>query len=308
MKIVALDGKDPRDVDVALDGATASVADLARALGLAPAEVGESDAGLVVDGFFAPGDLAIAEAGIHEGAEIRPAGARPADTGPSSESAVASGAAELCVISGLDAGRRVPLTVGSHLVGRGRDCEVVLPAVTVSRQHCRIDIDQIGQAQLTNLSDSGTFVDGQRIAEPVALAPDAVIEIGSVALCVRAPIANDRPGGVDRFRDLSNSGTINFNRPPRFALPDGPAPLSVPKEPDEAHKAPFNVASVVAPAVMGLVSAQHLDDVGVAAEVGGDFPFPLEPAPSRVVRVVGQEHLDRHRAAQFGVKGLIDRA
>ncbi|MDQ2724746.1 MAG: FtsK/SpoIIIE domain-containing protein [Actinomycetota bacterium] len=258
MKFVIAGPEGRNDVDVKVDPALATVADLARALGAADADSPDRDAGLVVDGLWSPGDLALLEAGVHEGAEVTAGG-------PAPPARPASGAVEVCVVAGLNAGKRTPLGVGSHLVGRAGEASVVLAEATVSRQHCVIDVGADGSVRLTDRSRGGTYVDGRPVTEPVLLVPESVVETGAVAWVVRPPVDHDRLTGTDRFRDVNQNGVINLNRPPRYAPMGEPARLNAPKEPDKAHTAPFSIIAIIAPALMGVVMVVVLKNIAYIA-------------------------------------------
>lgn len=65
-------------------------------------------------------------------------------------------------VSGDTFGRVFPLTMRT-VVGRGEDCEIVLPVDEVSRRHASIEITPDG-VQVTDLgSSNGTFVNGKRL-------------------------------------------------------------------------------------------------------------------------------------------------
>ncbi|MDQ6782888.1 MAG: FtsK/SpoIIIE domain-containing protein [Actinomycetota bacterium] len=262
MKLVVAGTEGRADVDVKVDPVLATVADLARALGSAGAEIADRDAGLMVDGLWSPGDLALLEAGVHEGAEIV---AGVSATNPATFMDGGAGAVELCVVAGLDAGRRTPLGVGSHLVGRATDAAVVLADTTVSRQHCVLDVGADGSVRLAVRSRGATYVDGRPVTDSVLLAPESVVETGAVAWVVRPPVDQDRLTGTDRFRDVNHNGVINLNRPPRYAPMGEPSRLNAPKEPDKAHSAPFSIIAMAAPALMGVVMVVVLKNVAYIA-------------------------------------------
>ncbi len=249
------------DIDVSADPTQATVGDLARALQVAPSGTGDRNTGLMVDGLWAPGDLSLFEAGVHEGAEVRLDGGSPAPP-------PATGLVEVAVVAGLDAGARCQLGAGTHLVGRAAEAAVVLADITVSRQHCVLDVSADGSVRIWDRSSSGTFVDGRPITEPTLLPPDAVVETGAVAWVVRPPTEGDRLSGTDRFRDLTPTGLINLNRPPRFAPPAGPPRLSPPKAPSSVGSAPFSLVAILAPAVMGAVMVFALKNVAYLAFAG----------------------------------------
>ncbi len=76
--------------------------------------------------------------------------------------------------------RRVPLSVGAHVIGRDPEAEVRLDATTVSRRHARIVVTA-GETMLEDSgSKNGTFRGDERVTGPVALADGDALRIGSV--------------------------------------------------------------------------------------------------------------------------------
>jgi DNA-binding winged helix-turn-helix (wHTH) protein len=82
--------------------------------------------------------------------------------------------------------RAFPLSVGENIVGRDPRCAVWVEASGVSRRHARVDVGAEGTTIVDLDSSNGTFVGGQRVAEPRRLADGDVIELGSAALTFRA--------------------------------------------------------------------------------------------------------------------------
>jgi serine phosphatase RsbU (regulator of sigma subunit) len=81
-----------------------------------------------------------------------------------------------------DALRRVPIGPGGVTIGRQAPCDVVIPSPEISRRHCRIALEG-DWAVLSDLgSTNGTFVGGERVAEPVRLHNGSPIALGTVAL------------------------------------------------------------------------------------------------------------------------------
>jgi S-DNA-T family DNA segregation ATPase FtsK/SpoIIIE len=234
------------DVDVAADPSLATVADLAAALDAPTGPAGERSTGLLVDGRWAPGDLPLLDAGLHEGARIDLPGRPPETSAP-------PGAVEVCVVAGLAAGARHPLGTGNHRVGRSSGAAVRLAERTVSRDHAELQVGSDGSVWLSDRSGGRTYVDGRVVTAPVLLGPEAVVETGAVAWVVRPPITDDLLSGTDRFRDTTAAGLINLNRPPRYAPPGEPEQITPPRAPEKAGSAPFSLISLVAPLVMGAV-------------------------------------------------------
>lgn len=101
---------------------------------------------------------------------------------------------KLLVVDGANPGAyslRLPT-----LVGRSRDASLKVPAAMVSRRHCEI-YEYEGRLAVQDLgSSNGTFVNNERIDEPLYLEHDDLITIGPVTLRVQmedAPRAADQP-------------------------------------------------------------------------------------------------------------------
>jgi serine phosphatase RsbU (regulator of sigma subunit) len=74
--------------------------------------------------------------------------------------------------------RRIPLHLLPVVIGRNPPADLILEGPTVSRRHCQLELLD-GRLQLGDLaSTNGTFVNGERITEPVPLDDGAVLGIG----------------------------------------------------------------------------------------------------------------------------------
>ena len=238
--VVGRDGLDPVDIELTLIDPQATVGDLLVALG------DGTDPGVVLDGRFCHGELALDEIGLHEGALISPGGP------PRDVDAPAAAALELRVIAGLDAGRWVALRAGTTItVGRDATCDLQLTDARASRAHLQLTAGAAGGATIADLgSANGTWVEGWRISEPVELAPGAVFEAGDVALTVAA---TPPPVPFDPLRQVAAGGTIAFNRPPRLRRPSPPPPLAVPERPPTQERPRLSLVSAIGPLVLGAV-------------------------------------------------------
>ena len=79
---------------------------------------------------------------------------------------------------------RYSMEDGTYIIGRGQACPIQLPYPDVSERHALLLLRD-GSASLQDLhSANGTFVNGSPIDDPVALRPDAVVQIGEVMLRV----------------------------------------------------------------------------------------------------------------------------
>ena len=73
-------------------------------------------------------------------------------------------------------------TARSRSSGRNPDCDIVLAPKSVSRKHASI-VMRTGGYELRDLgSTRGTFVDGQKVVQPVFLKDGNTLQIGEVLL------------------------------------------------------------------------------------------------------------------------------
>jgi len=81
-----------------------------------------------------------------------------------------------------DAVRRVRIGPAGVTIGRQVGCDIVLPLQALSRQHCRVELDQ-DSAFVSDLgSTNGTAIGGHRIAKRTKLRHGAQIGLGPVTL------------------------------------------------------------------------------------------------------------------------------
>jgi DNA-binding winged helix-turn-helix (wHTH) protein len=83
-------------------------------------------------------------------------------------------------------GRRVPLPVGNHVVGREHDAAVRLDAATASRRHAVINVSSGGAVLEDCGSKNGTFCGHDRVVAPIRLVDGAIIRIGSQRIIFHA--------------------------------------------------------------------------------------------------------------------------
>ena len=115
---------------------------------------------------------------------------------------------KLVVVDGANPGAyslRLPT-----LVGRSRDASLKVPAAMVSRRHCEI-YDYEGRLAVQDLgSSNGTFVNNERIDEPLYLENDDLITIGPVTLRVQMEDAAASESGVERPASHDQSSVVNY--------------------------------------------------------------------------------------------------
>lgn len=84
----------------------------------------------------------------------------------------------------------------SVVIGRGRDCDLPIPAPEASRRHCEIACEG-NQFIVRDLgSTNGTFVNGEPLNAAHVLRPGDRIEIGNFAITF-CQVANDTPAPSD---------------------------------------------------------------------------------------------------------------
>ncbi|HEY0344868.1 MAG TPA: FHA domain-containing protein, partial [Solirubrobacteraceae bacterium] len=244
MRLVVRSSGIDRELDVELRSPGATVDDLLRAA-LGPVHTGS----VAIGERELPASSLLTDAGLHDGALLAVAGDRAAPavpaTGPELE-------LELAVLAGMEAGRSFRLRPGTFTVGR-QGADIVLDHSTVSARHCEIHVAPAGVCTLTDVgSSNGTFVDGERltVGERVTLEPGSVVEVGVLAIAVRAPQDADRPRALDVRRQVGPAGTLPFNRPPRRPAELAPGPVELPTEPRSPDKPHFSIAATVGPLVL----------------------------------------------------------
>jgi pSer/pThr/pTyr-binding forkhead associated (FHA) protein len=77
------------------------------------------------------------------------------------------------------------LAEGVHLIGRGEQCDLMVPDSTVSRRHAKVTVCGTTVVIEDLGSRNGTFVRGLRLSTPVRLADGDDLCIGAVALSFR---------------------------------------------------------------------------------------------------------------------------
>jgi pSer/pThr/pTyr-binding forkhead associated (FHA) protein len=139
--------------------------------------------------------------------------------------------ARLRVVSGPAAGRTVDIDE-EIVIGRA-DADLDIEDDELSRRHAvvrrfanRLQVEDLGSA-------NGTFVDGNRIAEPTLLGGGAEIKIGTTVLVVEGVLP---VGSSDSGRELGDARNVTRVSPaigasaatgsPQAAAPGAPAPPS----------------------------------------------------------------------------------
>jgi len=69
----------------------------------------------------------------------------------------------------------LPLTKAKTVIGRGEDCDLRVPLMSVSRRHCELDLTEQGLAVKDLASANGTYVNNKRVNEQVLKAGDRLV-------------------------------------------------------------------------------------------------------------------------------------
>lgn len=226
---------EPVDVVVSTQ-AGGRVADLARGLG---AHIGGSDRLLLApttDGRPWPADLTLGDSGLADG-DLLEVASVPADW-LSRPGAKQTPRAVVHVLSGPDAGRRVPLTGEVATIGRAAGSTVRLADPLVSRNHAQLLLGQ--GVVVTDLGSAhGTRTDGRALTRPQATDFGAHIQLGNTVLVVRPAEA----GPATEHRGVLRS--------PRFGTALIPTELKVPAAPGKKRHVPIPWPMMLMPVLMG---------------------------------------------------------
>lgn len=163
----------------------------------------------------------------------------------------AGGVVDLVINAGPQAGRRVMLSSGRHVLGRDPACDVVLDDPSLSRRHLRMDVDGEGVTVADLDSRNGSAIEERTLVGQVRVIPDdgAQIEVGrSVISFTTAPAPVPRVGSV---RD----GATQFNRRLRIPASHGAPRLELEAPPPQATRVRLQVGAAVLPLVLGGASA-----------------------------------------------------
>jgi hypothetical protein len=102
----------------------------------------------------------------------------------------------LVVIDGADKGQIFNLpAAGTVTIGKGgKDSDIGLDDLYVSRSHCRLTVDAGGVTVTPVEGPHGTLIDGRRIERPEPLRAGSVLRVGNSHLRLEAGVFEDKPG------------------------------------------------------------------------------------------------------------------
>jgi DNA-binding winged helix-turn-helix (wHTH) protein len=87
-------------------------------------------------------------------------------------------------------GRRLPLSIGEHVIGREENADIRVDRSTVSRRHARLVVTKEGAVLEGLVSKNGTFLGTNLVSTPIKLTDGDAIRLGSVLLTFRAAAAS----------------------------------------------------------------------------------------------------------------------
>lgn len=199
-----------------------------------------------------------------------PAGAGPAQDAPAAQEL------RLRVTAGRAVGTEIALDdefeIGRHAPGAGQ----LGKDIEISRMHARLFLDPLGRRMIEDLgSTNGTFVNGERVTAPLALAAGDTIEVGETTLVVEAvgpapaqelpPAASGPPPMVTVFSAV-----------PSFALEDDTPPAEPPSGEEPGGDADAGADTQVEPGDQVPSPADVL--AGSAAPPSAEAPLAPPPA------------------------------
>lgn len=148
----------------------------------------------------------------------------------------------------------VPLKHAKTIIGRHTDCQIRIPDVSVSRQHCEIAVAD-GRVVVRDLgSSNGTYVNRRRISS-TELAPADLINVGKFIFVVRL---EGKPEAIDSDDALEDGMATQV-----AATVTAPQPVVVPPKPSSR--------SVSKPANAGMGKGSLVDANSDSSVVDFDF-------------------------------------
>ncbi|MFP5371462.1 MAG: FtsK/SpoIIIE domain-containing protein [Actinomycetes bacterium] len=169
---------------------------------------------------------------------------------PRTAAASGSSALELHVTGGPDAGRRIPLGQGRHVLGRGTGATIRLDDPDVSRCHVAVQVGGAGISVADLSSTNGSRLDGRDLdACPVTWPPGSVLRMGASALRLTGP------GDAAAAPEPAPGGRVQLRPARRLTAPTAEIEVLFPRPP--APPAPRRLAwvAVALPAVGGVLMA-----------------------------------------------------
>ena len=243
---LAKEGEPPVDVVITADS-TARVEDVARALGSQGDQARLPNPTLHVappggEPYVLDPTLPLGDAPIGSGYE-----AIPVNATADSYRRGGSVRAIMTIRSGPNAGLKIPISLGSTVVGRTAPADILLEDPMVSRQHARLEVGT--HIEIVDLnSANGVVIDGGFV-QRARILPRQVITIGGTELTFT--VLEDDTEETPADRVLERGGSLLFNRSPRVEQRYAGEQHKQPPLPTESEPRLFPWPMVVAPIIMG---------------------------------------------------------
>jgi DNA segregation ATPase FtsK/SpoIIIE, S-DNA-T family len=233
-------------IDLVLTAAAdATVGDVATALATRDPDGGQhlADAGAVslavLDGQRVTLDpaLPVADSGIRSGGRIAvvPASDRYADR-------AARPVAQVTILKGPDAGKRVQLAAGNQTIGRGSNCDLRLTDTLVSRRHVRLFL-MPGSAEILDLgSANGIALNDEPVTRGAWLAGNR-LRIGDTVLGIEFASAPAAAGPV-------HAASTAFNRSPVITASYAGQSIETPELPEAQQGPRFQWMMLLVPVLL----------------------------------------------------------
>lgn len=158
------------------------------------------------------------------------------------ESAAAAGSnASLKVVTGPDAGRRIPLKVGLNTLGRAATCDVVLTDPMVSQHHAKIVVDSSVEI-IDDNSANGIISSGEHV-QRLILADGDICTLGDTIITIEGSQVRTAVEGL-------TASTVAFNRSPRVDVLFVGEELDAPDPPEPPRRLPMPIVALMIPLLM----------------------------------------------------------
>lgn len=112
--------------------------------------------------------------------------------------------ASLIITTGPKAGDHYPLGHRTNVIGRDEGVLIQLLDQHVSRKHVQVRYDKVKDQYIASdmKSRHGTFVNGQRVTQPVELTDNDAIDVGGVTLLFTLQDFPDKQSALAHFRTV----------------------------------------------------------------------------------------------------------
>lgn len=152
---------------------------------------------------------------------------------------------KLMVTEGPNQGKTYPLQGMNCTIGRSADNTVVLDSSRISRHHAQIRILPTGTVIEDMGSTNGTWLNGQRLAEPRTLSPGDRIRLADYVTL--AYVVEPIGGAATVISDMPGGATQMMDDRPRYEPPTPPPPIRADYAPFEPAAEPTPSAEPVSP-------------------------------------------------------------